>query len=73
MSLPLNEQTILVTGAGRGLGAWYCTFCLCPRGGEVAVNYPQQPQRAKRWSDDWAKGRLPSMPMSAMRTRSKPW
>lgn len=38
MSLPLNEQTVLVTGAGRGLGAAIAT-AFAREGAGVAVNY----------------------------------
>lgn len=38
MSLPLNEQTILVTGAGRGLGAAIAA-AFAREGAKVAVNY----------------------------------
>lgn len=38
MSLPLNEQTVLVTGAGRGLGAAIATS-FAGEGASVAVNY----------------------------------
>lgn len=38
MSLPLNEQAVLVTGAGRGLGAAIAT-AFAREGAGVAVNY----------------------------------
>lgn len=38
MSLPINEQTILVTGAGRGLGAAIAA-AFAREGAKVAVNY----------------------------------
>lgn len=38
MSLPLNEQTVLVTGAGRGLGASIAA-AFARDGARVAVNY----------------------------------
>jgi 3-oxoacyl-[acyl-carrier protein] reductase len=38
LSLPLNEQTVLVTGAGRGLGAAIATS-FAGEGASVAVNY----------------------------------
>ncbi|MEL6795081.1 MAG: SDR family NAD(P)-dependent oxidoreductase, partial [Pseudomonadota bacterium] len=46
MSKPLNEQTVLVTGAGRGLGAEIAA-AFAREGAKVVVNYRSSEAAAK--------------------------
>lgn len=46
MSKPISEQTVLVTGAGRGLGA-ALTRAFAARGARVAINYRHSKEAAE--------------------------
>lgn len=46
MSLPLNEQTVLVTGAGRGLGSAIAS-AFAREGANVAINYRNSREQAE--------------------------
>ena len=50
MNLPINEQTILITGAGRGLGS-SISKSFHREGAKVIINYRKSYKSAKRLSD----------------------
>ena len=50
MNLPINEQTVLITGAGRGLGS-SITKSFHREGAKVIINYRKSYKSAKRLSD----------------------
>ncbi len=50
MNLPLNEQTVLITGAGRGLGS-SISKSFHREGAKVIINYRKSYESAKRLSD----------------------
>jgi len=50
MSLPINKQTVLITGAGRGLGS-AISKSFHNEGAKVIINYRKSYEDAKRLSD----------------------
>ena len=50
MNLPINEQTVLITGAGRGLGS-SISKSFHREGAKVIINYRKSYKSAKRLSD----------------------
>ena len=50
MNLPINKQTVLITGAGRGLGA-SISKSFHREGAKVIINYRKSYESAKRLSD----------------------
>jgi len=50
MSLPINKQTVLITGAGRGLGS-AISRSFHREGAKVIINYRKSYESAKRLSD----------------------
>ena len=50
MNLPINEQTVLITGAGRGLGSSIAKS-FHREGAKVIINYRKSYKSAKRLSD----------------------
>ncbi len=52
-ALPINEQVILVTGAGRGLGA-HLARAFLREGGRVVVNYLHSAESARALADEAA-------------------
>ena len=50
MNLPINEQTVLITGAGRGLGS-SISKSFHREGAKVIINYRKSYESAKRLSD----------------------
>ena len=51
MNLPINEQTVLITGAGRGLGS-AISKSFHREGAKVIINYRKSYDSAKRLVDD---------------------
>ena len=51
MSMPLNQQTVLVTGAGRGLGAAIAR-AFAGEGAKVAINYRNSAAKAEALAAD---------------------
>jgi len=52
MNLPINKQTVLITGAGRGLGA-SISKSFHREGAKVIINYRKSYESAKRLSDSF--------------------
>ena len=50
MNLPINKQTVLITGAGRGLGS-AISKSFHREGAKVIINYRKSFEDAKRLSD----------------------
>tara|TARA_Y100001933_G_C18966781_1_gene550622 strand:- start:463 stop:1227 length:765 start_codon:yes stop_codon:yes gene_type:complete len=54
MTLPINKQTVLITGAGRGLGSEIAKS-FHREGAKVIINYRKSYENAKRLSDNLGK------------------